>query len=157
MQAAGQNMSKMPSPIISTMLQWWISNVSRIGLLRIEKRRVQSITIKADKSTPLGSVCPDLDYVKMSIYVVVMTFSTGSISTHRNKYSELQLTFLYLAGLLKASGSAKPLCSPSVVPVVPLHQSAVLLNMNILSAVIASHKQLSLLHCAQQLFGGLRI
>lgn len=35
--------------------------------------------------------------------------------------------------MLKASRFAKPLCAPYVVPVVRLHQSAVLLNMSIMS------------------------
>lgn len=59
--------------------------------------------------------------------------------------------------MLKASRFAKPLRAPYVVPVVRLHQSAVLLNMSIMSAMIVSRQQLGLLRCAQQLFDGLRI
>lgn len=69
----------------------------------------------------------------------------------------MQLQLTCLNPVPKASSEAKPLCSPSALPVVPLHQSAVLLNMSKTSVVIASHQQLGLLHCAQQLFDGLRI
>lgn len=41
-------------------------------------------------------------------------------------------------------------------PVVPLHQSTVLLNMSITSPVTASHQQLGPLHSAQQMFAGFK-
>ena len=44
-QAEGQNMSEISSPILSQMLQWWISSVSLIGLWRIGKIYVQSNSI----------------------------------------------------------------------------------------------------------------
>lgn len=121
-QAAGQNMSKMPSPIISTMLQWWISSVSGIG-----QNWVQSSTLH---------LLLDLDYMKMcfkAIYIVVITIYYGSInstnikaknktrySTHRNKYSEINLVKLPLPSLnltglpqrWRPAAMQKPLRSP---------------------------------------------
>lgn len=60
-------------------------------------------------------------------------------STHRNTFSGRK-THVWLR--LTSSGFTGPARSALLLPVVPLHQSAGLLNTSIMSVLIASHRQL---------------
>lgn len=123
---------------MSAMPQWWLSNVSYIGRLSL----VQSIpthVLQPDRPTPWGLVCPRR--------VAFVPVSTGSFhSTDMNaegksaqeqrvwrspRLASDNVWICQSFSVSEASSFVKPLCSPYVLPVVPLHQSAVLLNMSI--------------------------